>query len=197
MSDLEPSLIVDLLHQSMDDGKSPSLVVVSDSMAPLIRSGDQVQIAPITHEALVAGDVVVVSGSQELLTHRFWGLLAAENELKLITKGDRPQHFDRPRNIDTLVGLVISRKRNRRLLNIRNGIGRWLSWLLSRLGTLEIRLFSRAIPVGSGGGTRLYDRDGIFAETTRDNFGHLFIRRCIYAVAKSATFVVQLFDKPV
>ena len=197
MSDLEPSLIVDLLHQSMDDGKSPSLVVVSDSMAPLILSGDQVQIAPITHEALVAGDVVVVSGSQELLTHRFWGLLATENELQLITKGDRPQHFDQPRNVDTLVGLVISRKRNSRLLNFRKGIGRWLNWLLTRLASLEIRLFSRAIPVLSGSSTRPFARSGVFAETTRDNLGHLFIRRCIFAVAKSATFVVQMFDKPV
>jgi hypothetical protein len=58
-------------------------------------------------------------------------------------------------------------------------------------------LFSRAIPVLSGSSTRPFARNGVFAETTRDNLGHLFIRRCIFTVAKSATFVVQMFDKPV
>ena len=193
MPDLEPELIVDLLRQSMEDGKTPSLNVISDSMSPMIRSGDQVQLAAVAHETLLPGDVVVFSGDVELTTHRFWGLTTVENENQLITKGDRPQHFDQLHDIDTLVGLVIGRRRNGRLLKLNEGAGQWLNIQLTRLAEIDIRLFSKAAVASPSAGP--FDRDGHFAGTTRDNLGHRVIRRFIYMLAKMTHFVIQLSDE--
>lgn len=195
MPDLEPGLIVELLRQSMENGRSPFLNVISDSMSPLIRSGDQVQLAPVTHNSLQPGDVIVFSEIGELITHRFWGIIATDSNEQLITKGDRPQHFDRSHDTDTLVGLVIGRKRDRRLLKLSKGVGRWLNVQLTRLAALDIRLFSKAVQGSTGADAGPYSREGVFARTTRDNFGHLMVRRFIYMLAEMVSFVVQLFDK--
>jgi hypothetical protein len=195
MPDLEPGLIVELLHQSMENGRSPFLNVISDSMSPLIRSGDQVQVAPVSHKALHLGDVIVFSDLGELVTHRFWGITINESIEQLITKGDRPQHFDQLHDTGTLIGLVIGRRRNRRFLKLSMGAGRWLNLQLTRLATLDIRLFSKAIRVSSVTTSGKYDHDGVFADTSRDNFGHLMVRRFIYILAKMASFIALLFDE--
>ena len=197
MQNLEPGLIVELLRQSMENGRSPFLNVVSDSMSPLIRSGDQVQLAPIIHSALQPGDVILFSDIGELITHRFWGIITTESNEQLITKGDRPQHFDQLHDTDTLIGLVIGRRRNRRFLKLSEGAGRWLNIQLTRLAALDIRLFSKAIRVSSVTTTGLYSHDGVFAETSRDNFGHLVIRRFIYMLAKMVNNVIQLSDESI
>jgi len=72
MAEIEPKLIADLLRQSMQDGSTPLLNVISDSMSPLFKSGDQVQLSPTSLKSLRMGDVVVVHGSTELITHRYW-----------------------------------------------------------------------------------------------------------------------------
>jgi hypothetical protein len=195
MPDLEPALIVELLRQSMEAGRTPFLNVISDSMSPLIRSGDQVQLAAVTSEALRKGDIIVFSGVKELTTHRFWGFAAAEDPEQMITKGDRPQYFDQLHDIDTLVGLVIGRRRDNRLLDLSKGAGLWLNTQLTRIAALDIHLFSKAVSASPSTGA--YDRDGLFATTSRSNPGHRMARRIIYMTAKMVHFVIQLFDKKV
>jgi hypothetical protein len=194
MSEPEPSLIVDLLQDSMAKGKFPYLNVISNSMAPLIRAGDQIRLAPRSVDALLPGDVVVIRGISELVTHRYWGIVDIKNDLQLITKGDRPQHFDPPNDIDTLVGLVIARKRNGKLLELKNSYGQWLNRQLTRLAAVDNRLFAGRVQVSAEATIELHHKEGVFASSTRSNFVNRVTRRVIYAIAKVLTGVVQLFS---
>jgi len=142
MSEIDPALLADLLREAMNEGKLPFLTVVSNSMSPLIRRGDQIQLAPATAEQLQPGDIIVYTGQANLITHRYWGCLVNENETRLVTRGDRPQHFDRPITPATLVGLVIGRRRKKHFLNLAGGAGKWLNNHLANLARLEIRLFA-------------------------------------------------------
>ena len=197
MVDIEPGLISDLLRQSMEEGRAPFLNVVSDSMSPLIVSGDQVQISSTNRDALRAGDVVVMRGKNELLTHRFWGLINTDVQAQIITKGDRPQHFDHPHDAATLVGLVTARRRNRRVMDLTKGVGNWLNRRLTTLARLDFRLFSASIPSMADSDGKTITAGGIFASTTREDLSHRIIRRSIYSMAKLLTAAVQNFDQPV
>ena len=106
MSQIDSALLADLLRQAMKEGKSPFVTVVSNSMSPLIRRGDQIRIGPTTAEKLQPGDIIVYSGPANLITHRFWGFLSEKDTTQLVTKGDRPQHFDPPFIQTDLVGQV-------------------------------------------------------------------------------------------
>lgn len=145
MSEIEPALLADLLREAMREGKFPFLTVVSNSMSPLIRRGDQIQLAPATAEQLQPGDIIVFTGPANLITHRYWGCLSDRGEARLVTRGDRPQHFDRPIAPAALVGLVIGRRRKRHLLNLAEGAGKWLNNHLANLARLEIRLFAGSL----------------------------------------------------
>jgi len=197
MVDIEPGLISDLLRQSMEEGRAPYLDVISDSMSPLIVSGDQVQISSTNRDALKVGDVVVMQGNNELLTHRFWGLINLDAQVQIITKGDRPQHFDHPHDAGTLVGLVIARRRNRRLMDLTKGVGNWLNRWLTALAKVDYHLFSASLTSVSNSDGAAITHGGIFASTSRKNFNHRIIRRSIYGVAKLLTIIVQKFDRPV
>jgi hypothetical protein len=191
MSQLEPALIADLLRDSMDKGQNPFLNVISDSMAPLVNSGDQVQIAPILFDRLHRGDVVVLTGLTELLTHRFWGLIGDHGNANLITKGDRPQHFDPPHSADTLVGLVVARRRGGRLLHLKSGLGAWLNRQLTRLAALDLSLFADSVQMSSDQLFEGHPRDGIFAGSSPRSLSYLVIRRMIYLVARAMTFAAR------
>jgi signal peptidase I len=145
MSEIDSALLADLLRQAMREGKLPFVTVVSNSMSPLIRQGDQIRIGPTTAENLQPGDIIVYSGLADLITHRYWGFLSDKDQTQLVTKGDRPQHFDQPFTQANFVGQVIGRRRNRQLLNLSTGAGKWLNNHLAKLARLEIRLFSKSL----------------------------------------------------
>jgi len=114
-----------------------------------------------------------------------------------VTKGDRPQHFDPPHDADTLIGLVTARKRNKRIMNLRQGIGRWLNRRLAQLALVDIHLFSHAISGEFDDNSTLYANQGRFAATTRDSLVHFMLRRSIYLLAKIITITVQQFDQSI
>lgn len=143
MSQIEPALLADLLRQAMNEGKSPFLTVISNSMSPIIRRGDQIRLGPTTAEALRPGDIIVFLGPANLITHRYWGCYDESSKTCLVTKGDRPQHFDQPFPQVNLVGQVIGRRRKQRLMNFSAGAGKWLNNHLAALAKFEIRLFAR------------------------------------------------------
>lgn len=190
MSEIDPALLADLLREAMNQGKHPFLTVVSNSMSPLIRRGDQIQLAPATAEQLQPGDIIVYFGPANLITHRYWGFLLDQGQTQLITRGDRPQHFDKPFSPTSLVGQVIGRRRKRRFLNLAKGFGRWLNSHLARLARLEIRLFAASPAQSPAVQAHLPTSGGRFSRST-NGFLILLIRRLLYSWAIILTMLIS------
>lgn len=135
-------MLVTLLQQSLAQGQQPSLVVTSNSMAPLLRRGDHIRLEAVTPPLLRPGDIVVIGGGDHLLTHRYWGRLVADDQLWLISRGDRPLAFDEPWPAGRLIGRVVTRRRGRRELCLAAGRGRWLNRQLTWLAAAELRILT-------------------------------------------------------
>ncbi len=141
---MDASQVADLLRYSLQQGQQPFVTITSDSMAPLLRCGDQVQVEAVTWQALQPGDVVLVQAAVDLLTHRYWGSVPQEQTVWLLLRGDRPLDFDALLPASDLIGRVKCRRRQHRLLDLQQGAGRWLNRHLAHLSRWEIRLFGAA-----------------------------------------------------
>jgi len=139
MTDIEPSVLTELIRQSLNQGKTAVLTVTSDSMAPLLRQGDQVFLKRAPLEQLRAGDVVTITAAADLLTHRFWGVAEENGVITLRTRGDRPLLDDPARSPADLLGRITARRRRGRELSLERGAGGWLNRHLAFLSAAEWR----------------------------------------------------------
>ncbi|MCB9420693.1 MAG: hypothetical protein H6667_12870 [Ardenticatenaceae bacterium] len=141
------SLIVDMLRQSMAAGLTPFLTITSDSMAPLLKVGDQVGLESVKVEHLHIGDIITLVQNGHLLTHRFWGI---DEQARPFTRGDRPFTPDPPGSSDQLLGRVIECRRQQRELSLKSGAGKRLNQYLTWLMRLESRLLTGYAPSPNG-----------------------------------------------
>ena len=142
MTHLSAPLLADMLKESMARGLTPNLTLTSNSMSPLLRAGDQVQIEAADPATLQIGDIVTLvdrDNGAQLLTHRVWGMRAHAGEVELVTRGDRPLLFDAPLPAHKLVGRVTARRRGAGRLALRAGMGQRLNQFLARLAGAELR----------------------------------------------------------
>ncbi|MFQ5398493.1 MAG: hypothetical protein ACE5E7_02735 [Anaerolineae bacterium] len=140
MSDLTPAILAEMLREGLQSGRLPRLTVTSNSMAPLLRVGDQITLEPVSTVDLKPGDIITLALEEELLTHRFWGTAVINGREQLITSGDRPLVPDTPSAAAQLLGRVTAR-RCRRTLLLNQGIGAWLNCHLAWLSKVERRLW--------------------------------------------------------
>ncbi|RMG89235.1 MAG: hypothetical protein D6706_21730 [Chloroflexi bacterium] len=138
MNNIHPSVLANMLRESMAKGMSPSLIVFSNSMSPLLRRGDQVWLTSINENELQPGDIVTVVAPEELLTHRFYGF----RDNCLITGGDRSLGFDAPWPKEALLGKVVACQHNGRFLSLLIPPGRQLAQYLGWLAYHEKQWFS-------------------------------------------------------
>lgn len=191
VSGVDSGLLAEMLREAMAQGKLPFVTVISNSMSPLFRRGDQVQLAPATAERLRPGDIIVIAGPANLITHRYWGYLRHDGQTQLIMRGDRPQHFDRPVAASSLVGQVVARRRKGRLLTLNSGAGKWLNHLLVWLARLEIRLFAQPVASISPAEIHLPTAGGRLS--LANNWSVRLIRRFLYGWAIILTMTIHLF----
>jgi len=129
-------------------GDQIRLRVISNSMAPLLKVGDKVIVAPNSPAELRRGDVIVVWRNDEFITHR---LVTMQDGL-WYTKGDRSRHLDHPVTTDAVLGKVIAVQRGDILLNYQepwwivtnriDGLLNWWEALFFKIGrTLKRKIF--------------------------------------------------------
>lgn len=135
--------VADALQASMRQGHMPFLEVSSNSMAPLLKEGDRVGLAPVPPHQLRRGDIVTFLENGHFTTHRFWSY----DGDYLHSRGDRSPIFDRPWRQDTLLGRVVVCEREGRPLWLDRGAGRNLNRLLFVLGRWEHRLVAWRLPI--------------------------------------------------
>lgn len=134
MADVDATLLAALLKESIGKGQQPQLTINSNSMAPLLRSGDRIILGSVTLEQLRPGDLLTLTIEPYPITHRYWGQWHHADAIHLLTRGDRPLLFDRPWPVDCLIGRVVARERQGKLLSLQQGWGKWLNdrlaWLV-------------------------------------------------------------------
>jgi hypothetical protein len=140
MSDHYSPLAADLLLEALGDGRHPYLTVRSDSMAPLLRRGDQIQLCPLSACALFVGEIIVLGTPEDLLAHRYWGSLETDGSSFVLTRGDRLAFFDPISPKAQVQAVVTMRRRAGRHLALDDGAGKWLNRRLARLADLEARV---------------------------------------------------------
>jgi hypothetical protein len=120
---------------------------VSESMAPLVRAGDRLRLAPIDRARVRPGDLVAFRRGDLLIVHRVLACDAAG----LVTKGDALPRRDATVPWEAVVGRVVTIADARgRLLDLTGlpwrPVGRLLAWS-SRLAEAA----SAATPWGRAG----------------------------------------------
>jgi hypothetical protein len=140
MTTTNTQLVADMIRQSMQQGETPFLTISSNSMAPLLKIGDQIGLEPVEPGQLQAGDIITRQQNDHFLTHRFWGF---DEQGRLQTRGDRPFTFDMAADPIQLLGRVIVRRRAGQELALTVGAGHRLNRHLAWLGQMEWRLLAR------------------------------------------------------
>lgn len=142
MPTLSPTTLAELLQHSLERGKLPYVTVTSNSMAPLLKAGDQVAISRTSAGELQPGDVIMLETTAELMTHRYWQQWQQNGQSYLLTRGDRLIPFDSPWPSGRLIGRVIARRRGQHQLALDSGPGEWLNRRLTGIIRLEMKLLT-------------------------------------------------------
>lgn len=95
-------LIVSFLHEALQKGEQPALIVVSNSMAPLLEVNDQVILSLVDFETLKKGDIITITQREALTTHR----VVWQDDQYVVTKGDRNMVLDEPTPYNRIIGKV-------------------------------------------------------------------------------------------
>ena len=118
------------------------LTVISDSMWPLLRTGDTIRVQPIEPSAIRVDEVVVVRRGAELITHR---LLAIDGE-QWVTGGDNAVLVDAAVSRTACLGQVIAIEGGGQPIDIAPVRWAQLNHRLGQIGRVHWRI-NRAVGV--------------------------------------------------
>ena len=130
-------------HQAWLAGETTGvlrLMVTSDSMRPLVRTGDVVVVEPIDPRALRPGAVIVVQHGGEWITHR----LVAIDERGWHTHGDNTHYADEAARADEIVGRVIAIEQGDHTIDLQQPHWAAIERRINRVQRLQLRIFEAA-----------------------------------------------------
>lgn len=143
MTEYDAIPLADALREHLRGMRIAYLTVTSSSMEPLLEKGDVIGLQQIELLAIQPGQIVTFirsNDSHDLLTHRIAAVRQDEQgTVFFLTRGDRILAFDRPLQVENIVGQVVWRIRNGRKLRLDQGSGAWLSSQLGIIAELERR----------------------------------------------------------
>ena len=133
--------IAEVLRGYVDGNQVARLIVTSNSMAPLLKNGDIIGLKRADKTGIKPGQIITFEDpgdDHSLTTHRFiTNLEDDQGHLLMLTRGDHALLFDHPWNADALVGQVVWRVRNGRLIRFDRGPGQWLSLQMGSMSERE------------------------------------------------------------
>ena len=141
MTDYDALPLADVLREHIGGDQVAQLTVSSNSMSPLLKSGDVIGLQYTGFSHIQRGQIVTFTDSGEsrsLTTHRIaasW--IDGQGNLQILTRGDHVLFFDRPRKVEAIVGQVVWRVRNGRKLRLDQGPGEWLCKQLGLIAERE------------------------------------------------------------
>ncbi len=123
--------------QAAGSGEVLRLTVTSDSMRPLLRTGDVVVVESSNAAALRPGAVIVVQRGAEWVTHR----LVMVDEHGWHTHGDNTRSIDEAVSADEIIGRVIAIERGALTIDLQQARWAAVERRINRLQRGQIRLF--------------------------------------------------------
>ena len=106
------------------------LRVLTDSMAPLIRPGDQVQVSAVVVEEIRFGDIVVFGRGDDLIVHRVLKKWRTPHHIYFLEKGDAGYDYGLI-NAKNVMGRVMRVKGRGKIFDLRSPLSRLTNLLLS------------------------------------------------------------------
>ena len=98
-------LAIDMLKRMLREGSSVRVVVKGHSMRPFLRTGDVVELRPLSHPAR-RGDVLAVSLGGQIALHRVVRVAGTGAGRQVFLRGDGHQHEHGPHGEDDIVGAL-------------------------------------------------------------------------------------------
>lgn len=110
LKDTNSLLDHEVLKKKLASGDSFGLTVVSDSMEPLIMTGETIwPVAPPAAQELKIFDIILFRQGQKLNAH-FLTKVDSENDLFITRPLKDPRHQDYPLKYNDIVGLIAHKK---------------------------------------------------------------------------------------
>ncbi|MDP4267904.1 MAG: signal peptidase I [Bacteroidota bacterium] len=104
----------------LESGHLLDIKTTGESMFPEFRPGDIVRIKKESSFNINKGDVVVYKTDKCFIAHRVIKKFNIGKELYFITKGDSNRFRDNPINYNNILGKIIIRKRNNKIICFDN-----------------------------------------------------------------------------
>lgn len=126
------------------DGKIYWTVARGESMLPLIRDGDRLQVLP-NHDLPSPGDILVFHHKNGLVAHRLLRLMRdAKEDIFYLMQGDHAIHPDPPITVEQVIGRVTALSRGEQYLQLETPTWQRIGRVVSACQSLLIGLKSRS-----------------------------------------------------
>jgi len=181
--------VLEIVRRSLDEGQQPFFQVTSNSMSPLIRTGDDVQIAHQEVDQLTIGDILVIVDESGLLTHRLWQIISISGNRHVLLRGDRLNTYDPPYLVDQVIGRVIARRRDNHVLDLTAGLGRVLSFWLFKFASLTNP------PIPYSPDIQALVRIPVSSDRVSTSPFHRFRNRFLLVAATALTSLIDLMNR--
>jgi signal peptidase I len=108
------SQTIKLTRESIKQGNTVHLRIISDSMRPFMVPGDIIHMSAVIPEALRRGDIIIYIKGEELYTHRLLNI----NKYGYYTKGDSSTKLDDIVSFENLLGVVHEIDKGGHIINL-------------------------------------------------------------------------------
>jgi signal peptidase I len=144
----------ELSDASISEQTTLRLKITSQSMSPILVSGDYVLVKSTPSEEIHRGALLVTRRDSCYLTHRLIGVCPQG----WITKGDRNNQADAAVGAQEIIGMVVACERSGKIYNMNTRSRRlfsrlhgWLGWqeinCRSQMGVWSVRLISSVLQI--------------------------------------------------
>jgi len=137
--------VSEMIKEQLSGNNPAAFRVISDSMEPFIRIGDQVVIESVKSTKLKPGDIILYFNGSRFCTHRLVYVIKESNITKFVTKGDRLFGFDIPFNKEKYLGSVIKIQRNDIIIDLSKNKYRLFNTIMGKILTLQWLVFNTGL----------------------------------------------------
>lgn len=136
------SVIDDLWEESYKKKRGAWFTIISNSMAPLIGTGDKIHARWVEPHTIKFGDIIIFKTEKWTVTHR---VIRKYNNLKFLQKGDNTLSSGIISDA-AILGKVVAVKKGHRLIDLDTKLQRFFNYLLA-IHSLTLYLLDTKSPI--------------------------------------------------